>query len=68
MTAGSSLKLTGSALDGWLCAAQCGPLLAGGDGGATMATTSDVFYECDHIFLKHLLTIACVVKVFGNIT
>ena len=68
MTAGGSLKLRDSALDGWLCAAQCGPLLAGGDGGATIATASEVFCECDHVFLKHVLTIASVVKVFRNTT
>lgn len=54
MTAGDSLRLRGSALDGWLCAAHCGPLLASGDGGATIATASGVFRECDYNILKHI--------------
>jgi hypothetical protein len=62
-TAGRSLKLRGSAPDGWLCAAQCGPLLAGGDGGAIIATTSDVFCEYDHTFLNVVTAIASVDEV-----
>lgn len=62
MTAGGSLKLRGSARDGWLCAAHCGPLLAGGDGGAAFATSSEDFCECNHTFLKHNVAIVSVVE------
>lgn len=56
------MKLRGSARDGWLCAAHCGPPLAGGDGGATIATTFKGFCECDHTFLKHIVAIVSVVN------
>lgn len=65
------MKLRGSALDGWLCAAQCGPFLAGGDGGAKVATASEVVYECDHTFLNINMANASVDEVseiMGHVT
>lgn len=49
-------------LGDWLSAAHCGPPLAGGEGGAMVASTSKDFREYDHTFLKHIRAVTCVVK------
>lgn len=62
LTAVGSLKRVLRMGGYWLSAAHCGPRLAGRDGGATIAATSEDFRECDHHFLKHIQAKRCVVK------
>jgi hypothetical protein len=64
MTEGGSLKLRGSAPDGWLCAAHCGPPLAGGDGVTTIATTSGSVRKYNCTFLKHFTASVCAFAKF----